>query len=189
MPVVICHLCGKAFERPQKRINQVLRNSGIWRCKPCVTVSRNIALSKPLGTQRVKKRGGYIEIKTATGWRFEHVVVMENCIGRAVGRDEVVHHINGIKTDNRIDNLQIMKSSEHTKHHHIGRKRVGAALQNIRSSLLARRSNKLTAESVAQAKHEYVNGKTQGEIAKKLGVARVTVHRAIHGKSWRYINA
>jgi len=32
---------------------------------------------------------------------------------------------NGIKTDNRIENLQLLSKSEHTKIHHVLRKVVG----------------------------------------------------------------
>lgn len=47
----------------------------------------------------------------------EHRVVMENLLGRKLDEDEVVHHINENKQDNRIENLQIMSRSEHTHDH------------------------------------------------------------------------
>jgi hypothetical protein len=47
----------------------------------------------------------------------EHRVLMELHLGRKLLPTEIIHHINGDKVDNRIENLQIMSRSEHTKHH------------------------------------------------------------------------
>ena len=46
------------------------------------------------------------------------ILVMEQFLGRPLLREEHIHHKNGNKLDNRIENLQIMSNSEHLKLHH-----------------------------------------------------------------------
>jgi ribosomal protein L34E len=48
---------------------------------------------------------------------FEHRIIMENHIGRLLDDNEVVHHIDGYKKNNVIENLKIMTLSEHTSLH------------------------------------------------------------------------
>ena len=71
---------------------------------------------KPIGSKRMSH--DYVLIKVAEGkWVKEEWLVAKVKIGRKLYRDEVVHHINGNKTDNRPDNLQVMTASEHKKLH------------------------------------------------------------------------
>jgi len=53
---------------------------------------------------------------TKQGYVCEHRLVMEKKIGRYLTREEEVHHINGIKTDNRIENLMLFSNA--AKHRH-----------------------------------------------------------------------
>jgi len=53
-----------------------------------------------------------------SGYVFEHVLVAEAKLGRFLNKGEVVHHLNGCKTDNRPENLRVMRQSDHLRKHH-----------------------------------------------------------------------
>ena len=71
-----------------------------------------------------KRTDGYICVyfpdhpkSTKDGYIMAHVLVMECLIGRWLHDDEVVHHKNKQRDDNRKENLQLMTFKEHASFH------------------------------------------------------------------------
>ena len=50
----------------------------------------------------------------SNGYMAEHRYVMEQKVGRLIDRYEHVHHLNGIKNDNRPENLELINGQTHT---------------------------------------------------------------------------
>lgn len=70
---------------------------------------------------------GYVEIKRQThpnakksGYVPVHRLVMSDHLGRPLAHNEVVHHLNGDRADNSLENLVLMTRSDHHSHHHKG---------------------------------------------------------------------
>ncbi len=66
--------------------------------------------------------------------KYEHRIVMEQFIGRELKQDEHVHHIDGNKLNNTLDNLQLVTLSAHAKYHALinglGKDRLGKSPTN-----------------------------------------------------------
>ncbi len=114
----------------QKVVCRFMKNNGI---KARVAFKRDQHGEKNSswkGGKRINDHG-YVEIYIPThpkakpnGYVYEHIYIAEQMLGRPLKsyglsdeRTEVVHNINGIKTDNRPENLLVLGVNEHHRLH------------------------------------------------------------------------
>lgn len=105
----IYSLCGTClqdvFSDEVSKENEAIR-------KECSKIlERNLQEGDNHGRKRING-GGYIDIYIRNkGWMREHRYIMEQSIGRELTAEETVHHRNGIRDDNRLENLELWASA------------------------------------------------------------------------------
>jgi hypothetical protein len=131
----ICQECGKEFETTQY---QVSRGHGLFCSKSCnAAVNGRKQLGKAKSPEHkikiglgctgeknyrwnggIKMQNGYTFNRVEKGkYKQEHRQVAEKALGRPLKRNELVHHVNGIPTDNRNSNLLICDTGYHLRLH------------------------------------------------------------------------
>lgn len=76
------------------------------------------------GGHEKKRKDGYVRVyapdhphASKDGYVMKHVLVMERELGRLLKENEVVHHKNRIRDDNRVENLEVMDFRDHISMH------------------------------------------------------------------------
>ena len=136
----------------------------------------NIKLNKKITP--ILKHGGYLHIRLSKDGRLyeksHHRFVYETLVGDIPERMEI-NHINGIKTDNRIDNLELCTHQ-----------------QNNDRRLFLRRGEsvntaKLTDSDVIIIRNRKSLGESSLLLAKEYNVSKWTINKVFNRTTWKHI--
>lgn len=89
-----------------------------YRCRECYHNERKSSWKKSLSNpgQNNKNYGigkdGYVKVIHNGKLYMEHRLVMERHLGRILLRGETVHHKNGVRHDNRLENLELWSHAQ-----------------------------------------------------------------------------
>jgi predicted RNA binding protein YcfA (HicA-like mRNA interferase family) len=131
--------------------------------------------------KQVLNKKGYPEVrlrKNGSHTRLVHKLVASAFLTKPEHCTQI-NHVNGIKTDNRVTNLQWVTQSENQLHAY----KLG--LQPNRSGEGNGRAT-LTDEKVTALKELYNSGKSTKEVAEIMNISIYIVRAIIAGKSWKF---
>lgn len=165
----------------KERLLKELVDSGEMEVTEAGVVLRVTSKGKPLPHPRVsavRQKSGYL-----TTWGQVRGVRLLVLIHRLVWQvihgdipdDKEVNHINGVKSDNRPENLELVTKSGNMTHAH----RTG----------LSKATEKLTEDLVVRMREKYASSdfKSVSKLATEFGVSKATARSVVRGKTWRWV--
>lgn len=188
----------KAFpERTFLSIYKKARKLGLYKDEKIETINRKAVARKGKESEfwrggRCVTRQGYVQIlmpnchrADKSGYVFEHIYNWETANNRELPDGWVVHHLNGVKNDNRPENLVAMTISEHTILHNTGRIFSQETKKKMSERAKARFNNNIQNHprykdiDIDMMQKEIASGETVVSVCKKHGINKATYYKRI----------
>ncbi len=151
-----------------KSVNRFRKTKGNYLAK---VKGRNLTIRK--------NKRGYLECRIKNIDKIIHRLVAQTFIFNSENKPQV-NHINGIKTDNKVENLEWCTNSENQLH---------AYKNGLKINPIGEKNNntKLTNEQVSKIKNEYNLGKTINDISIDYSIKFSIIKDIVYGASWKDI--
>ena len=131
------------------------------------------------------------KIRTINGRQIpEHRAVIEDLLGIKLDKNQVVHHINGDKKDNRPENLQVMDWREHSRLHASRMPQLPEKLRKVSEARKGKPNSKariLKEEQVEAIVRALSEGRSVTSLAEEYQVSRQVIRDIRDGKTYRDI--
>jgi len=144
--------------------------------KTGIVYSRLSGKLKPVGALQ---SSGYLHMSAGPTRKERHYIQLHRLIWISVHgeipKGYEPNHKNGIKTDNRLSNLEITTRSDNVRHAHYKLGKIFGIWSTTKHG------KRITKEQTQQVIDLYQSGITnQSEIARRTGIRRPTVNRIVH---------
>ncbi|MEP7114433.1 MAG: HNH endonuclease [Ilumatobacteraceae bacterium] len=124
------------------------------------------------GTVGARHDRGYIVVGSQNRTMFAHRLIWE-AVNGPIPDEMQINHLNGVKTDNRIANLELVSCGDNHRH---------AFRTGLRKVVVP---HKLSAADVLAVRRGRELGLTSPELAEKYHVHRATIDRVVRGATYR----
>lgn len=158
----------------------IAKSGKIWRHKIRKGIKRGGSALYPVKKRRAEHRVplGYLQIRALiNGKRYyasAHRLIWQH-FNEDIPEGMVINHKNGVKCDNRLNNLEVITHSENMKHAY----RTGLKNQDGEKNP----NNKLSNKEVEEIRNLYKTGEyRQATLAKKFGVSFQAISRIVRGE-------
>jgi HNH endonuclease len=132
----------------------------------------------------------YKKIKLKDGSTIdEHRLVMEQHLGRKLTSNEVVHHKDGDKFNNSLDNLEVMSRAEHSRMHMTGRKLSEKQRRELSERMMGTPgiSRKFSEEDIINIWNLIDSGVRIRQIARQYRCAHSRISEIKSGKAYKWM--
>jgi len=133
------------------------------------------------------KRNGYKEVQIFTSpqkgvSKYVHRLVFETFVGK-IPKGMAINHIDGVKSNNKLSNLECVTYSENTKHAYsknlINRFKKAKGESHPKS--------KMTKSDVLLYRDLHSKGATPTQISDYYGINKSTLSKALYRETWKHI--